>query len=98
MNQSSMAVGSVAVHTADNGGHSPEFYAERLVERLISISEAAPEPIKAQALMFKDSMYLLILDALKRSAVSERSSIAHELDKLGLPEVATFVRLIKVRP
>lgn len=88
-------VGNVFVHTADNGGHPPEFYAERLVERLISISDNAPEPIKAQALQFKNSMYLLILDTLNRSAASERSRLAHELDKLGLSEVATFVRLVR---
>jgi hypothetical protein len=68
-----MTPGTVSVVTTQNGGHSPEFFAERIVARLIVISETTPEPLKAQALVFRDSMHALILDGIKRAIASDRA-------------------------
>lgn len=78
---SGAVVGNVSVYTTDHGGHSAEFYAERLCARLINVSKTAPEPIKAQALYYKDAMHLLILETLKSAMASERSTVMAEIQR-----------------
>jgi hypothetical protein len=68
-----LQVGQVTVVTSNNGGHPPEFFAERIVARLIHISEQAPEPIKAQALVFREQMMAVVLDGVKRAIASDRA-------------------------
>lgn len=76
-----MEVGKFEVHTTTNGGHPAEFYADRLVNRLISVSANAPEPIKAQALLFRDSMYTLTLETIRTAMASERSTVMAEINR-----------------
>lgn len=68
-----MMIGPVRVETSQHGGHSLEFYADTLTDRIITVSSMAPEPIKAQALQYKDSLRGLILDTLKRVVISDRN-------------------------
>jgi hypothetical protein len=67
------SMGQVGVATTSGGGHSLEFFAERIVARLISVSETAPEPIKAQALHYRDQMLVIVLDGLRRAQASDRA-------------------------
>jgi hypothetical protein len=68
-----VGVGSVTVFTTTGGGHPPEFFAERIVDRLIAVAETAPEPIKAQALAFRESMFAIVLDGVNRAIASDRA-------------------------
>lgn len=79
--QVGITVGNVSVVTTSNGGHKAEFYAERLLSRLISVSENAPEPIKAQALVYRDQMHKVILETIKSAMASERSTIMAEIKR-----------------
>lgn len=72
---SELKLGNVWVATSNDGGHGPEFYADRIVDRLISVAETAPEPIKAQALVFKESMRAIVLDGIKRAIASDRATL-----------------------
>lgn len=76
-----LQVGKVDVFTSNHGGHPAEFYAEKLVNRLISVSDTAPEPIKAQALHYKDSMHKLILETIRSAMASERSTVMAEINR-----------------
>jgi hypothetical protein len=69
---SDAAVGNVRVVTTSNGGLPPEHFAERIVERLIFIGDELPEPIKAQALAYRDSIHAIVLDGIKRAIASDR--------------------------
>jgi len=73
--------GTVGVVTTNNGGHSPEFYADRIVDRLIYVSDNAPEPIKAQALAYRESMRAIVLDGIKRAILSDRATQLHRLER-----------------
>jgi hypothetical protein len=46
----------VDVAATSNGGHPPEFWAKRCVERLVQVSDTAPPAIREQALAFRDQM------------------------------------------
>jgi hypothetical protein len=65
-------LGRVTVVTTTDGDHPPEYYAQRIVDRLIVIGEHAPEPIKAQALAYRQHMLATVLDGLKRAIESDR--------------------------
>lgn len=65
-------VGAVTVSTTEHGGHPPEYYAERIVARLIAIGDDAPEPIRAQAYAFRSQMQQIILEGIKRAIESDR--------------------------
>lgn len=66
-------VGSVGVVTSSHGGHPPEFFAERIVSRLIHIGDEAPEPIRMQAHAYRDQMLAVVLDGIKRAIESDRN-------------------------
>lgn len=67
-----VSVGNVLVATTMGGDHPPEFYAQRIVERLIAVSDQAPEPIRQQAYAFRDQMFVVVLDGLQRALASDR--------------------------
>ena len=67
-----MGVGGVTVHTSSNGGHPVEFYAERIINKLIYIGKDAPEPIRLQAEAYREQMLSVVLDGLKRAIDSDR--------------------------
>lgn len=66
------SVGNVTVVTTANGGHPPEFFAERIVDRLIFVGENAPEPIKAQALAYRERMLAIVLIGIKTAIEHDR--------------------------
>jgi len=70
---SGSSVGNVMVATTSNGGHSPEFFAESIVRRLIIVGDQAPEPIRAQAYAYRDAMQAIVLDGIRRAIASDRA-------------------------
>lgn len=85
---SSVLVGTADVVTTNGRDLSAEELTNRAVDRIISISDKAPMPIREQALAFKDNLYAVILFYMKRSAHSERISISNLLRKEGFPQIA----------
>lgn len=73
MNEAGATVGNVMVATTTGGGHSIEFFAQRIVDRLISVAENAPQPIRDQALVFRNQMLNVVLDGLNRAIASDRA-------------------------
>ena len=62
----------VTVVTSSNGGHPPEYFAERIVDRLIWIGDQAPEPIRQQAWAYREKMLAIVLAGLRRAIESDR--------------------------
>ena len=60
-------VGSVIVETTENKGLSPEYWTERILERLVSISDGADPMVKAQAEAFRDSIKQVVLMYIKQN-------------------------------
>ena len=85
-------VGSVVVETTENKGLSPEYWTERILERLVSISEGADPMVKAQAEAFRDSIKQVVLMYIKQAIASDRSTVAGLLDKQGHRDMADIIR------
>tara|TARA_A100000172_G_C2967049_1_gene84566 strand:- start:145 stop:435 length:291 start_codon:yes stop_codon:yes gene_type:complete len=86
------SIGEVGVKTTHNKGHSPEYWTERIVERLVAISDNADPMVKAQAQAFKDSITNLILLYLKQAISSDRATVAGLLEKQGHKDIAEIIR------
>ena len=54
-------MGQVTVQTTNNKGLSPEYWAERIMERLIAVSDNADPMVKAQAEAFKEHIHAVVL-------------------------------------
>jgi hypothetical protein len=67
-----MSVGSVKVVTTSNGGRPPEFFAERIMDRLMYVGDNIPEPLKEQVLSYQVQMHQIILAGIKAAIESDR--------------------------
>jgi len=85
-------VGSVNVVSTENTGLSPEYWTERILERLISISDSADPLLKAQADAFRDSIAQVVLIYMKQAIASDRSTVAGLLEKQGHRDMADIIR------
>ena len=88
----SAEVGNVGVETTQNKGLSPEYWTERIMERLLSVSENADPMVKAQAQAFKENIQTVILLYLKQAIASDRATVAGLLEKQGHNEMANIIR------
>ena len=95
MNLSSIKIGNVEVRTNGASQYTPEFIAQRMVERIIHVSEGAPPEIRSQALAFKDQVYALILSSATQIVTAERERISRNLDVAGMAEAAVMVRTME---
>ena len=85
-------IGSVDVVTTSNKGLSPESWTERILERIVSISETADPMVKAQAEAFKESIKQVILIYIRQAIASDRSTVAGLLEKQGHKDMADIIR------
>ena len=85
-------IGDIEVKTTNNKGLSPEYWTERIIERLISISDNATPEVKAQAAAFKDNMTQVVLLYLKQAIASDRATVAGLLEKQGHKDMADIIR------
>jgi hypothetical protein len=64
----------VKVRTANNGGHSVEAIAEMCADKLMTVSETAPDVIRAQAEAFKAEMLNVVQQYIKMAVKEDRAS------------------------
>ena len=67
-----LQIGNVSVATSVNGGLPPEYYAQRIVDRLIVIGDQAPEPLRQQAHAYRGKMLAIVLAGLKQAIEGDR--------------------------
>ena len=88
-------VGNVFVVTTDNRGTSPEEWAELAVDKIVSVSENAPLPIREQARAFKEDIKNILMFYFNRVARSERTTVAAVLRKHGQSDLADMIEDIR---
>jgi hypothetical protein len=68
-----MSIGKVTVVTTSNGGRTPEYFAERVMDRLMYIGDEVPDPVKQQVLAYQYQMHQIILAGIKAAIESDRN-------------------------
>jgi hypothetical protein len=85
-------LGIIEVHTTNEGGHSVDFWAKRCIERIIAVSEDAPEDVEKQINNFKDNIEKVIEQYMQNAIKSDRITINNQLEKAGFKEAADLIR------
>mgnify|MGYP003121764465 FL=1 len=85
-------MGQVTVQTTNNKGLSPEYWTERIMERLIAVSDNADPMVKAQADAFKQNIQAVVLLYMKQAISSDRATVAGLLEKQGHKNMAEIIR------
>lgn len=85
-------LGAIEVQTEANRGHPPEWWAERLTDRIVGISDTAAPHIRQQAEAFKVAIYETILYHIKQAINSERCTMANLLRSQGHENLAKILK------
>ena len=85
------SVGAVNIMTSENGGLSNDQIAEMLANKLIYISDDAPEPIRLQAEAFKDRVRNLAQYYIELARKEERASICAKVREAGQHQLADAI-------
>ena len=87
-------LGLIEAKTSNYGGHSPEFWAERLAEKIVSSSDSEDPYIQEQAKAYKDLIYKVCLIYIKNALKSYKATLIQELVKSGDTELADIIKRI----
>jgi hypothetical protein len=82
----------VTVNTTSNRGFTPEELAAKCADKIVSVSDDAPAPIREQAHAFKDRVEKVVLSYLKQAVHSDRTTVYNALNDAGHPGLADLVR------
>ncbi len=85
-------VGNLGVTTTNYRGHTVEEVAEMATNRLVSISDTAPAPIRAQAHAFKEVCKQVITYYMNEAVKNHVCTICNELEKQGQKDLANIIR------
>jgi|TARA_E500000318_G_scaffold90729_1_gene88766 hypothetical protein len=89
---SKFKLGSISVHSTENEGHSPEFWAEQATKKICDYSNEAPEHIKQQAHAFQTQVYNVILHSIKNAIKSKNTTYVNLLKKQGQSDMADIIK------
>ena len=86
--------GFVTVVASNNGGLSDDQISDMATNKIIAVSETAPEPIRQQAQAFSDNVRNVVHYHIELARREERATIAHKLREAGHPDLANTIRRI----
>tara|TARA_R110000744_G_scaffold277731_1_gene390063 strand:+ start:208 stop:498 length:291 start_codon:yes stop_codon:yes gene_type:complete len=85
-------VAPVSVMTSDNGGLSDEQIAQMATDKIVSVSDKAPDVIRDQANIFKENVKKIMFHYLLLARREERATIVHTIRNSGNKELADYIR------
>ena len=85
------AIGGVNIITSENGGLSNDQIADMAANKIIYISDDAPEPIRLQAEAFKDRVRNLVQYYVELARKEERATICEKVREAGQIELAKAI-------
>ena len=90
--ESETEVGKLSVTTTDNRGHTVEEVADMATDKIISISDQAPAPIREQAHVFKETCKKVIAYYMQEAVNNHICTICNLLEKQGQKDLANIIR------
>ena len=89
---SESGLGQISVATTVNKGHDPEFWAQAISDRVVSVGGNCHPAIAEQAEAFKEAVKATALYYIKEAIKSDRTTLIGELEKQGQGEMANIIR------
>tara|TARA_R110000851_G_scaffold111800_1_gene235537 strand:- start:1113 stop:1403 length:291 start_codon:yes stop_codon:yes gene_type:complete len=90
--KSDLEVGNLGVTTTDNRGLSVDEVSEMAVNKIISVSDTAPAPIRAQAHAFKDACKNIVSYYMQEAIKNHMCTIGNQLEQQGQKDLANIIR------
>ena len=87
-----ISIGNLGVKTTHHRGHTPEEIAEMATDKIISVSDTAPNEIKAQAHAFKKQCHFIIAYYMREAIKNHICTICNQLEKQGQKDLANIIR------
>ena len=88
------SLGDLGVKTTDYRGHSIEEVAKMATDKLISVSDSAPDPIRLQAHAFKEKCQKVIVYYMQEAVNNHICTLCNQLEKQGQKDLANIIRRI----
>ena len=85
-------LGNVGVTTTNNRGHTIEEVAEMATNKLVSISNDAPAPIRVQAHAFKNACKTVIMYYMQEAVKNHMCTVCNQLEQQGHKDLANIIR------
>ena len=86
------ALGLIEAKTSNYGGHPPEFWAERLTEKIVSTSDSENPYIKEQARAYRDMIYKVCLIYIENALKSYKATLIQDLSGQGSEDIAKIIK------
>jgi len=86
------SVGTLGVETTHYRGHTPEEWAKMAANRIVSISNTAPEPLQQQAHLFKEQVEAVLADYMHKAVDSHMCTVGNFLEQQGHGDMAAILR------
>lgn len=80
------------VITTDNRGLTPDELAEQCADKILHVSDTAPQEIRDQAVAFRQKLLILLTEYMKRSVRNDRVTVYNAIQEAGHPELAEHIR------
>tara|TARA_R100000541_G_scaffold44494_1_gene51589 strand:+ start:551 stop:850 length:300 start_codon:yes stop_codon:yes gene_type:complete len=85
-------LGLVEISTTNYGGHPPEFWAERLTEKIVGYSDKSSPHIKEQARAYQNLIYQVCLIYIKNALKSYKATLIQDLSGQGSEDIAKIIK------
>lgn len=82
----------VTVTTTDSRGETPEEVAHRCANKLISISESAPQALREQAMAYRNELLHVVTAYMKEAVAQDRITVYTAIVNAGQPQLAEAIR------
>jgi hypothetical protein len=90
--RSDLEIGNLGVTTTDNRGLSVDEVSEMAVNKIISVSDTAPAPIRAQAHAFRDACKNIVMYYMQEAIKNHMCTIGNQLEQQGQKDLANIIR------
>jgi len=89
-----MQVGQVKVVTTQNCGLTPEYWADRALEKIVYVAADSNPYIRDQAEAFKDSIRQVLIYYVKQAITSDRTTLFNLLQKQQQGDMAEILKTL----
>jgi hypothetical protein len=90
--QSNIELSDVIIQTTSGRGFTPEEIAERAINKIMSVSETAPQFIKDQAIAYRADIKGVLVHYMKEAIRSDRTTLINKFTEAGHPELVEILR------
>jgi hypothetical protein len=90
--QSNIELNSVIIQTTSGRGFTPEEIAERALNKIMAVSDSAPQVIKDQALAYRADIKEVLVHYMKEAVRSDRTTLINKFTNAGHPELVEILR------